>query len=98
MKMTWPKKNSTKVMDDGATKDGSIASERLEFLIGKLVQVRVWWRAEAQVSSPGGDLFDAILVDVFPIGRDYYYVFASIGDNPKRSIIKTAAVLEIAEK
>jgi hypothetical protein len=72
----------------------SIVKERVGFLIGRKVVVRVWWSQEGQQSSPSGDLFDAILVDCIPIGRDYYFVFEA---NGKRSIIKTAAVLQISE-
>jgi hypothetical protein len=36
-------------------------------------------------------------MDVVPIGRDYYFVFASDQPNPKRSIVKSAAVLSVSE-
>jgi hypothetical protein len=96
--MTWPKRNTTTTpIDETQRKDGSIAAERVGFLIGKRVEVRLWWTAEAQAASPSGDLLIARLMDVVPIGRDYYFVFASDGENPKRSIIKSAAVLSVSE-
>lgn len=72
----------------------SVVKERVSFLVGKLVRVRVWWSQEGQQASPGGDLFDAVLVDLVPVGRDYYFVFETSG---KRSVIKTAAVLQMSE-
>jgi hypothetical protein len=90
-------KSSVEVLDSGQRKDGSVVQERIQFLIGKRCLVRVWWTAEGQVGSPGGDLFTATLVDCVPIGRDYYFVLATDDATPKRCIIKTAAVLQIIE-
>lgn len=91
-------KQHPQVMNDGPAKDGSVAKERIAFLLDKACRVKVWWTVEAQMASPAGDEFVAILCDCIPIGRDYYFVFKSIGDNPKRSIIKTAAVLMMSEE
>lgn len=84
---------------EGATKDGSVVASRVAFLVGKRCRVRLWWTQEAQVSSPGGDLFEAVLADVVPIGRDYYFVFATNDEDGvvRRSLIKTAAVLQVME-
>jgi hypothetical protein len=59
--------------------------------------VRVWWTQESQAASPAGDVFDATLEAAVPVGREYYFVFLNDAPLPKRSIIKTAAVLEVAE-
>jgi len=32
----------------GLTKDGTVAADRLDFLIGKRCEVRVWWSREGQ--------------------------------------------------
>ncbi len=84
------------VMSEGATKDGSRVTERLAFLIGKRVRVRVWWNSEAQAASPAGDLFVATFIDCLPVGRDYFLVFETNG-RPRRTIIKSSAVLQIEE-
>lgn len=86
------------VMSEGATKDGTAVQERVSFLVGKRCRVRVWWNEEGRVASPEGDCFEAVLLGVFPVGRDYYFSFlAGQPENPKRSIIKTGAVLQISE-
>jgi hypothetical protein len=85
-------------MSEGPAKEGTVAQERIAFLIEKPCRVRVWWNEEGQAASPGGDCFEAILLGVFPVGRDYYFSFLTgHPENPKRSIIKTAAVLQISE-
>lgn len=90
-------KRNASVVSDDQKHNGSTMRERLTDLIGKRVQVRVWWSAEAKEASPDGDLFVAVLRDCIPIGRDYYFVFELQGSRPRRTMIKTAAVLQVTE-
>lgn len=85
------------VLAPGVMKDGTVVQERIAFLIGRRVRVRLWWSDEGRAASPEGDLFEGTLLGCVPIGRDYFFVFSTGGDNPQRSIIKSAAVLQVTE-
>ncbi len=66
--------------------------ERLEWLIGKKVTVRV---AYAEIGQLGGETFHAVYEDVVPLGREYFFVFNVAG---KRRLCRTSSVVEIAER
>jgi hypothetical protein len=69
----------------------SRVGERVEFLQGKKVRLRV---AYAEIGQLGGETFDAIFRDCIPLGREYFFVLEV--SNATR-MIRTSAVIEICE-
>jgi hypothetical protein len=84
----------------------SIVADRVAFLEGKKVTVRVWWAtasAEPKDSadspptpdSPSGPhVFSAVFESIVPLGREYFFVLRVDG---RRSLIRTGSVLEMTE-
>lgn len=70
---------------------GSKVSERLAWLDGRHVSVRVTY---AEIGQLGGEQFNAIYRDVVPLGREYFFVFEVAG---RRRLIRTGSVVEIIE-
>lgn len=69
----------------------SRVGERVEFLAGRKVRVRVCY---AEIGQMGGEVFDAIFIDCVPLGREYFFVFSI---SQARRLVKTSSVVEIAE-
>lgn len=69
----------------------SRVGERVEFLQGKIVRVRV---AYAEIGQLGGELFDALFRDCIPLGREYFFVLEVSG---KSRLVRTSAVIELSE-
>lgn len=68
---------------------GSKVGERLEWLQGQMVRVRV---AYAELGQVGGDTFTATYEDTVPLGREYFFIFNASG---QRRLIRTSSVVEI---
>jgi hypothetical protein len=73
------------------TNPSSKVAERLEWLIGKSVSVRV---AYAEIGQMGGEVFQATYVDIVPLGREYFFVF-NVGG--LRRVFRTSSVIELQE-
>lgn len=69
---------------------GSKVGERLDWLRGQMVTVRVVY---AELGQVGGDTFTAIYEDTVPLGREYFFIFNASG---QRRLIRTTSVVEIA--
>lgn len=69
----------------------SKVSERLEWLIGERVAVKVAYSELGQVSS---DAFDGVYVDTVPMGREYFFVFEVDG---ARRLLRTSSVVEVRQ-
>lgn len=78
-------------MAEMKTPTQSKVGERLEWLAGRKVTVRV---AYAEIGQLGGETFAAVYEDVVPLGREYFFVFNVAG---KRRLVRTSSVIEIAE-
>lgn len=70
----------------------SRVSERVDFLRGKRVEVRV---AYAEIGQIGGETFEAVYVDTVPMGREYFFHF-DVGRGLSR-LIRTSSVISITE-
>lgn len=70
----------------------SKVSERLAWLVGKKVTVRVVY---AEIGQLGGETFEAVYQDTVPLGREYFFIFNISG---KHRLIRTTAVVEIVER
>ena len=69
----------------------SKVGERMEWLSGKRVTVRV---AYAEIGQVGSETFHGVYEDVVPLGREYFFVFNIAG---RRRLVRTSSVVEIAE-
>jgi hypothetical protein len=67
----------------------SKVAERLTWLVGKRVSVRVSYAESGQTA---GEEFVGIYRDVLPLGREYFFVFE--WNNTER-IIRTTSVVEL---
>lgn len=68
----------------------SKVGERLQWLQGSVVTVRV---AYAEIGQIGSETFKAVYEDTVPLGREYFFVFNVSG---RRRLIRTSAVVEIS--
>lgn len=69
----------------------SKVAERLEFLAGAEVEVRV---AYIEAASNQTETFRATYEDCVPMGREYFYLFGVSG---KTRLVRTSSVIEIKE-
>lgn len=76
----------------GESNTASKVGERLAWLQGRIVEVRV---AYAEIGQLGGETFRAVYEDTVPLGREYFFVFSVAG---RRRLIRTSTVVEIAEQ
>ena len=81
----------TQTKDIAKTPAASKVSERLEWLVGKRVFVRV---GHSDSGQPGGETFHATYIDVVPLGREYFFV---LQQSSVTRMIRTSSVIELSE-
>lgn len=75
--------------DQGTSNTLSKVGERLQWLVGRKVTVRV---AYAELGQLGSETFRAVYQDTVPLGREYFFIFNIAG---RHRLIRTSAVVEI---
>lgn len=80
-----------KSFDPDASNTLSKVSERVQWLCGSKVTVRMTYFASADAEST---MFNAVFEDVLPLGREYFFVFNISGC---RRLVRTSNVVEIAQ-
>ncbi len=70
----------------------SVVSERMEWLQGKTVKVTMTAYGEGE---PGETYFTGVYLDIFPCGREYFFVFK---EGEKRRLVRTVSVIEMVEQ
>lgn len=78
--------------DAGQSNTLSKVGERLSWLTGRKVTVRVTYR---EIGQLGGETFSGVYEDTLPLGRAYFFVFNIAG---RRRLITTTSVVEILEE
>ena len=84
-------------LPDPVFKEGSVVRDRIGHLLQRPVRLRVRWTDETTNTS-GFETLEATLIDLAPLGRDYFF-FGVMGPPEKRlsTVIKASAVLQITE-
>ena len=77
-------------------KEGSVVRERMAHLLNRPCRLRIRWTDEQQNTS-GFETLTAVIRDVAPIGRDYFFFCSILGPPEQQTVIKAAAVLQITE-